>query len=187
MIIRSEAYNLLTQYLKDERMVKHCIATEAIMKALAKRLGEDEVLWGLVGLLHDIDYDHVGRDPLKHGLGALELLKGLLPEYALEAIAMHNDRNGFKTSSETAVRLSHALRASDHLSGLIVATALVMPSKRLSEVRTESILRKFKARDFARSIDRNRILEVEKLGLSLEDFFSIGLEALNNVAEELNL
>lgn len=187
VVTRAEAYNLLTQYLKDERMVKHCIATEAIMKVLAKKLGEDEELWGLVGLLHDVDYDYVGRDPLKHGLSALLILKGVLPEYALEAIAMHNDRNGFKTSSEAAVRLSHALRASDHLSGLIIATTLVMPGKKLSEVRVESISRKFKAKDFARSVDRSRILEIEMLGLSLEEFFSIGLEALNNIAEELNL
>ncbi len=187
MISRSEAYGLLTRYLKDERIVKHCVATEAIMRTLARRLGEDEDLWGLVGLLHDIDYDYVGRDPLKHGLGALELLKGVLPDYALEAIAMHNEQNGFVTSSEVAVRLSHALRASDHLSGLIVATALVMPSKKLCEVGVESVMRKFKAKDFARSIDRNRVLEIEKLSLSLEEFFRIGLEALGKIAEELGL
>ncbi|MEM0015110.1 MAG: HDIG domain-containing protein [Zestosphaera sp.] len=187
MVSRAEAYDLLTRHLKDERMIKHCIATEAIMRALAKKLGENEGMWGLVGLLHDIDYDYVGRDPLKHGLGALELLKGVLPDHALEAIAMHNDRNGFRSPSEAAVRLSHALRASDHLSGLIVATALVMPGKRLSEVKVESVMKKFKAKDFARNIDRNRILEIEKLGLSLEDFLSVGLEALNGVAGELGL
>ena len=69
---------------------------EAVMRGLARVLGEDEDLWGLVGLLHDIDYEYVGRDPLKHGLGVLELLKGVLPEYALEAIAMHNERNGVR-------------------------------------------------------------------------------------------
>lgn len=160
---------------------------EAVMRGLARVLGEDEDLWGLVGLLHDIDYEYVGRDPLKHGLGALELLKGVLPEYALEAIAMHNERNGFVSSSEAAARMSRALRASDHLSGLIVATALVMPGKKLREVRVESLMRKFRARDFARGIDRSRILEVEDLGLSLEEFFRVGLEALGEIAEELGL
>jgi len=81
---------------------------EAVMRGLARVLGEDEDLRGLVGLLHDIDYEYVGRNPLKHGLGALELLKGVLPEYALEAIAMHNERNGFVSSSEAAARMSRA-------------------------------------------------------------------------------
>ncbi len=187
MLSRTEAHTLLTQYLKDGRMVKHCVAVEAIMRVLARELEEDEELWGLIGLLHDIDYDHVGRNPSRHGLGALELLKGLLPDYALEAIALHNEHNAFKPSSEGAVKISQALRASDHLSGLIVATALVMPSKRLSEVRAETVARKFKSRDFARNIDRNRIMEVEKLGMNLEDFFSLGLEALKSIAGELNL
>ncbi|MEM2021399.1 MAG: HDIG domain-containing protein [Zestosphaera sp.] len=187
MLGRTEAYTLLTQYLKDGRMVKHCVAVEAIMRALARRLSEDEELWGLIGLLHDIDYDYVDRDLSKHGLGALELLKGYLPDYALEAVALHNEHNAFKPSSEKAVKISQALRASDHLSGLIVATALVMPSKRLSEVRAEAVAKKFKSKDFARSIDRNRVMEIEKLGMNLEDFFSLGLEALKSIAGELNL
>jgi len=184
---REEALELLRAHLKDERMVKHCIAVEAVMRAVARRLGEDEELWGLVGLLHDIDYDEVGRDPAKHGLRAMELLAGRLPQYALEAIAGHNEHNGFKVTSPEAERLLHALRAADHASGLIVATALVMPSKRLAEVRLESLMRKFKQKDFARGVDRGRIAECERLGLRLEEFLSIALDAMKGVAGELGL
>ncbi len=187
MLSRSEALELLGRYLKDERMLKHCFAVGAIMRALGRRLGEDEGLWELVGLLHDIDYDYVGRDMTRHGLGALEILRGLLPLEALEAIASHNEHNGFRPTTEGAVRLSHALRASDHLAGLAVATALVMPSRRLAEVRPETLARKFKSKDFARGVDRDRIREVERLGVSLEEFFRIGLEALAEVAAELGL
>ena len=187
MVSREEALGILTRYLKDERMVKHCIAVGAVMRALARRLGEDQELWGVVGLLHDVDYDYVGRDMGRHGLGALEILRGVLPQYALEAIAAHNEHNGFKPSLEESVRLAHALRASDHLSGLIVAAALVMPSKRLAEVRVDTLIRKFKAKDFARGVDRERIREVERLGVKLEEFLQIGLEALKEVAAELGL
>ncbi len=183
---KDEALNLLRSYLKDERMVKHCIAVEAIMRALARRLGEDEELWGLVGLLHDIDYDEVGRDPSRHGLEALRILEGKLPRHALEAIAAHNEHNGFRAGSG-AERLLHALRAADHASGLIVATALVMPGKRLAEVKPETLLRKFKQKDFARGVSRDRIKEIEVFGLKLEDFLALALDAMKSVAEELRL
>lgn len=183
---RGEALELLRKHLRDEKMIKHCIAVEAIMRALARRLGESEELWGLVGLLHDIDYDEVGRDPGRHGLEALRILEGRLPKHALEAIAAHNEHNGFKAGAE-AERLLHALRAADHASGLIVATALVMPGKRLAEVKLDSLLRKFKQKDFARGVDRNRIRECEQLGLKLEEFLELALEAMKEVAQELNL
>lgn len=179
--------NMLKEHLRDERMFKHCIAVEAIMRATAQRLGEDEELWGLVGFLHDIDYDEVDRDPSRHGLKALEILAGKLPQHALEAIAGHNEHNGFSVSSPEAERILRALRSADHASGLIIATALVMPSKRLDEVKLESLVRKFKQRDFARGVNRSRVRECEHLGLQLEEFLSIALEAMKGVAGELGL
>lgn len=173
--------------MKDEKMVKHCIAVEAVMRALARRLGEDEDLWGLTGLLHDIDYDAVGRDMTRHGLKALEVLAGKLPQHALEAIAAHNEHNGFRVSSPAAQRLLHALRAADHASGLVIATALVMPGKKLAEVKLDSLMRKFKQKDFARGVDRERVRECELLGLKLEEFLSISLEGMKEVARELGL
>lgn len=169
-------------------MVKHCLAVEAIMRALAKKLGEDETIWMLVGLLHDIDYDFVERDMKRHGLEALTILKSIgLPLEALEAIAGHNENNGFKITSEKSKKILHALRASDHASGLIIATALVMPSKKLAEVRLETVMRKYKSRDFARGVDRERVREIEILGLKLEEFMVLAIEALKEVASELGL
>ena len=187
MISRDRALEMLRRYISDEKIRKHCIAVEAIMRALAKRLGEDEELWGLVGLLHDLDYELVNKDPKVHGLKTMELLKDYLPRYALEAIALHNEHNGFKSNDPNAIKISLALRASDHLSGLIIATALVMPNKKLAEVKVRSLKKKFKSKDFARNISRERIREIEKLNLSLDEFFKIGLEALQNIAHELNL
>ena len=187
MISREEALKLLREYLRDEKMIKHCLAVEAVMRALAKRLGEDEELWGLVGLLHDIDYDYVNRDLSRHGLEALKILQNKLPEEALQAIAGHNEHNGFVVTNEKAKKILYALRAADHASGLIVATALVMPHKKLEEVKLETLMRKFKSKDFARGVDRNRILECEKLGLKLEEFMKIALDAMKSIANELGL
>jgi len=116
------------------------------MKSLAEKLGEDAVLWSLVGVLHDVDYDYAERDMKRHGLDALDMLKGLLPEAALQAIAGHNEHNGFVVSDEHAKKILYALRASDHASGLMVATTLVMPSKKLGEVKLESLLKNLSLR-----------------------------------------
>ena len=187
MIGREKALEMLRKYLKDDKTVKHCLAVEAIMKFLAKKLGEDVNLWGLIGLLHDIDYDLVNRDPKRHGLKALEILNGILPDKALDVIAAHNEHNGYKLKWKENERLLHALRASDHLSGLIIATALVMPNKKLSEVKFETLKRKFKSKDFARRISRDRIREIEYVGLSVDEFLKLGLEALKSIASDLGL
>lgn len=187
MITREEALNLLKKYVKNDKIIKHCLAVEAIMRGLARELGEDEELWGLVGLLHDIDYELTGKDLSKHGLKSMEIVEGKLPREAIEAIGAHNEHNGFKPSSDYAIKLTHALRAADHLSGLIIATALVMPSKKLAEVKVKSIKKKFKSKDFARGVDRSRIREIEELGIDLNKFFEIGLNALKSIANELGL
>ncbi|NPA22795.1 MAG: HD domain-containing protein [Crenarchaeota archaeon] len=159
------------------------IAVAAIMEKLAEKLGEDRELWKLVGLLHDIDYELTQNQPERHGLAAAELLKDRLPENALNAIRAHNELTGVRDDS----RLGIALRAADAASGLIVAAALVMPNKKLSEVRVDTLLRKFKQKDFARGVRRDRILECEKLGMSLEDFLSLALEALKEISDVLGL
>ncbi|WFO74867.1 HDIG domain-containing protein [Desulfurococcaceae archaeon MEX13E-LK6-19] len=187
MISRSEALDLLKKNLRDEKMVKHCLAVEAIMRAVARRLGENEELWGLIGLLHDIDYDIVNRDLKRHGLEAMKILEGILPREAIEAIAAHNEHNGFKPTIPGVEKIVHALRAADHLSGLIIATALVMPHKKIEEIKLKSLKKKYRSKDFAKNIDRNRIKEIEELGISLDEFMEIGLNALKEIAGELGL
>ena len=173
----------MRQKVANEKLVKHMLAVEAIMRALARELGEDEELWGLTGLLHDLDYEETKEDFSLHGLRSAEMLEGLLPPEALHAIRAHNYLTGVKPEG----RLDLALRASDALSGLIVASALVMPHKKLAEVRVETLKKKFKAKDFARGVSRDSIRLCGQLGLSLEEFFEIGLEAMKAIADQLGL
>jgi len=181
---REDALKLLTDKLKRENMVKHCLAVEAIMKEMAAELGGDQEVWGLVGLLHDIDFDETSKDPKRHGILAVEYLKGLLPEDALRAIASHNFENtGIKPESV----MEKALIVADALSGLIVACALVMPNKKLSEVRIETIEKKFKAKDFARGVSRERILLCREIGMDERKAFEIGLRGMLKIAEQLGL
>lgn len=180
---RDEALQLLKRYVKNEKMIKHMLAVEAIMRAIAKRLGEDENLWSITGLLHDIDYEIVGKDLSKHGLISAEILRNKLPEDALKAIMAHNELTGIKYDAPLAI----ALKAADHVSGLIVATALVMPNKKLSEVKVSSLKKKFNQKDFARGVKRDRIRLIEKLDIKLDEFLELSLKALQRIHEELGL
>ena len=183
MISREEALKLLRQKLRNEKLIKHCIAVEAIMKKLAEHLGKDVNLWMLVGLLHDLDYEETKNDFSKHGIVSAEMLKGKLPSEAIEAISAHNDLTGVKAKSDLAI----ALRAADQLSGLIIAVALVMPNKKLEEVKVDTLKRKIKQKDFARRVDRQKIKQIEEIGVALDEFLQIGLDALKGIHEELGL
>ncbi len=167
--------------IKNDNLKKHMKAVAIIMEKLAEKLGKDKEIWKLVGLLHDIDYEKA--DINEHGLLSAKLLEKYLPEEAINAIKAHNELTGYKAKND----IDFALRASDAISGLIVASALVMPNKKLKEVRVETLKNKFKDKSFARRVDRNRIKECEKLGLSLEEFFELALEAMKEIDEELGL
>ena len=181
---KDEALRLVEENVSDRRIVLHMIAVSAIMRALARYLGEDEEEWGLVGLLHDIDYERTKADPARHGLEAENILRGRVSEEVLRAIKAHNFEN---TGVKPETRLENALIAADAVSGLIIASALVMPHKKLEEVRVETLEKKFRQKDFARSVSRERIMFCEKLGLSRERFFELALEALKEVSGELGL
>jgi len=183
LITREKAWEWVCEWVSNENLRKHLLAVESAMRHYARIYGEDEEKWGLAGLLHDIDYEMVGNDWDKHGLVSAEMIRDLLPEAALHAIKAHNPKTGVGLES----RLDIALIAADSLSGLIIATALMMPGKKIAEVRVKSLINKFKDRSFARGVDRNNILLCEKLGISLDDFFSLGLTALTALSEELGL
>ncbi|MEM2935037.1 MAG: HD domain-containing protein [Candidatus Thermoplasmatota archaeon] len=165
----------------NENLKKHMIAVSAIMKKLAKKFNEDENIWGTVGLLHDIDYEVASVE--EHGKISAEMLKDKLPSFALDAIRAHNEKTGFKPSN----RIDYSLIACDAISGLIVSTALVMPNKKISEIKIDTLKNKFKDKSFARKIDRERIKYCEKIGLSLDEFFSISLDAMNEIADKIGL
>jgi len=183
MLSREEALELLKANLKNDKLTKHSLAVASIMQALAKELGESEELWYLTGLLHDLDYEQTKANMKEHGIKSAELLEGKLPEQALSAIRAHNELTGYRDESNLAV----ALKASDAVSGLIIATALVMPDRKLASVRVESLKNKFRQKDFARNVKRENILLCEKLGLALEKFLEISLNALKEISEELDL
>jgi len=184
MLSREDALKLLRENVRNEKMILHMIAVGAIMRELARYLGEDEDLWELVGLLHDIDYERTKDNPSKHGLVAEEILRSLVSDDVLRAIKSHNYEN---TGVEPRTRMEKALIASDAVSGLIIACALVMPSKRLEEVKVKTVKKKFKQKDFARNVSRERILFCEQVGIPMEKFFELALNALKTVSDELGL
>ncbi len=180
-----EAYALVEQYIKNPNLIKHSLATEAVMRALARRLCEDEEKWGLAGLLHDLDVEMVEGDLMKHTLPTSQILeeKGVDQE-VIEAIKLHNESLWGKKRS---TRIQHALAAGENLTGLIVATALVYPDKRLSSVTTKSVIKRMKEKKFAQGANREVIMECVNLGLSLEEFVDICLEAMQGISHRLGL
>jgi putative nucleotidyltransferase with HDIG domain len=181
---REEALEMVKTNVKNQNIVRHMIAVEAIMKSLAKYLEENEELWGLTGLVHDIDYEKTAQNFEKHGILAEGMLRGKVPEETLRAIKAHNhEYSGVMPVS----RLEKALIASDAISGLIVACALVMPSKKVRDVDVKTVSKKFKDKDFARGADRQRIMVCEDLGTSKEEFFGIALNGIQNVSQDLGI
>jgi len=184
MLSREEAVNLVKKNVVKRNIVYHMLAVEAIMRGLAKHFGEDEQLWGLTGLLHDIDYGKTEGRPEKHGILAAEILGELVPQELIKAIKAHNFEN---THVEPETRMEKALIACDALSGLLVACALVMPSKKLADVKVKTVVKKFKDKDFARGADRKRALFCEKIGIPREKFFEIALSGLKKASKEIGL
>lgn len=182
---REEALALLKEYVKNENMIKHCLASEAVMDALAERLGEDREQWSLAGLLHDLDVEITDADLRIHGLKTVEILreKGVDPEI-IEAIRLHNE--GAHGDKRTSV-FHHALAAGETITGLIIATALVYPDKKLASVKTKSITKRMKEKAFARSVDRDTIRECELIGIPLPEFAELSLRAMQGIHEELEL
>ncbi len=182
---KEEALQLIKENIQNQNLIKHMLATEAIIKALAKKFGKDEEHWGLTGLLHDLDFEKTKDTPEKHGLVTAEILqdKGL-DEEIIEAIKTHNAE---MLGLERKTDLDHALASSEQLTGLIVGCTLVMPDKKLASVKPETILKKFKDKSFTANVKREIILECEKLDLNLEDFVKLGLEAMQGISEDLGL
>lgn len=182
---RNEAVALLKQHMQDERMLNHSYAAEAVMRALARRLGQDEDQWGLAGLLHDIDLELVRGDLAVHGLEAARILtrKGVDPD-VVEAVKMHNE---MAAGTKRTTDFQHALAAGETITGLISATALVYPDKKLASVKVKSVIKRMKEKAFAASVNRETILECEKIGIPLDAFAEIALKAMQDIHEQLGL
>lgn len=182
-ISREESIALLKQYIKNDKMFAHSLASEAVMRAVAKRLGEDEQEWGTAGLLHDIDVEVTNADMKTHGLVAVEILnKNSYKPEIIEAIKMHNEEAAGLQRTE---KFHHALAACETITGLIFATALVYPDKKLSSVKSRSITKRMKEKIFAASVKRENIMECEKIGIQLDEFAEISLRAMQEISSEL--
>jgi hypothetical protein len=182
---REEGFNLLKQNLQNQNLTKHCLAVEAIMRALAHHFGEDEEKWGLTGLLHDIDYEKVKDDLSQHSLVGAKILEDLgIDKDICQAVKVHNEAHAIPPKT----LLEKALFVIDPLTGLIVAATLVLPSKKIADLTLENVLNRFKEKAFARGANREIIKKSEELlNLKLEEFIKIGLEAMQKIAGELKL
>ncbi len=181
---REEALQLVKEKIKNENLIKHCLAVEACMRALAEKFGESSEKWALAGLLHDIDYEETKDNPEKHSLIGAEILEKLgLDKEMCEAVKTHNEMHGIKPES----KMAKALYSVDPLTGLIVAATLVLPSRKLADVTPENVLNRFKEKGFARGANREIIKKCEDINLALEEFVKIGLEAMQSIANEIGL
>ena len=186
MMEREKALELLKKHVKNQKMIAHCLASEAVLRDLADRLGEDREKWGLAGLLHDVDVEMTNADPRTHALEGARILEDMgVDREVVEAIRLHNEEADHAGTRHKP--LHHALAAGETITGLITATALVYPDKKVASVKPKSITKRMKEKAFAASVNRDTIRECELLGLSLQEFAEISLHAMKRVGPEIGL
>ena len=188
---RQEAYDLLLSKTRNDRLIEHMLAVEAVLRALAEHFGEDPDRWGLAGLLHDVDYamnvdqSGTGRPESEQAAHTLSsVLGGIVDEELLRVMQSHDPQH---TGVTPESKWEKSLFVADPVTGFIVAAALVQPDKKLSSVTVESLLKKFKDKDFARGASRDQIRRCEELGLSLQEFLTLALRAMQRIADQLGL
>jgi putative nucleotidyltransferase with HDIG domain len=181
---RTQAWSLLCEYTQSESLRKHMLAVEACMRAYARKFGADENKWGITGLLHDFDYEKYPT-PAEHPFVGNKILEERgYPEEVRRAILSHADYSGVKRESQ----MEKALYACDEVSGFITASALVKPNKSLAEVEAKSVRKKMKDKAFARSVNRDDIIDgAADLGVDLEEHIAFCIEAMKGIAAELGL
>ena len=181
---REDALDSVEANVENENLIKHMLATEAILRALARRFGENEREWGLTGLLHDIDVELTEGDMSSHSKLGADLARDLgASEEIAHAILCHNEAHGIPLETN----LDRALFCADPLTGLITAAALVRPDKKLAGVEARSVRKRFKEKSFAAGANREQIARCSELGLELDEFIGLGLEAMQGIAGSLGL
>ena len=181
---RDEVLNSIKANVENQNLIKHMLATEAIMRALARRLGQDEEEWGLAGLIHDIDVELTETNIGDHGKLGAEMAKKLgASEEMSHAILCHNEDHGIPRQT----LLDKALFCVDPLTGLITAAALVRPEKTLAGLNVKSLMKRFGESRFAAGAKREQIALSQELGMELDELMALGLEAMQEIAPELGL
>ncbi|RLF56962.1 MAG: phosphohydrolase [Thermoplasmata archaeon] len=184
MINRSEALEILDHYIHEENLLHHVFLVETIMISTAESLQQDSDLWGLVGLLHDLDYEYTGDQPEKHGILTGQILEDLIPDTGIHAILAHNYVH---TEVIPTSILDKALIASDSVSGLILASAKIMPDKKLSQLTLSSLKKKMKDNSFAKGCNRDKILLCQDFGIDINDFLDLSLKSSQKIHDKLKL
>ncbi len=182
MLSRETALELVSRHMTKQNLIKHVYAVEAIMRALAGRLGQDGELWGLTGLLHDLDYEKTQGAPESHGRVTLEILAGEdVPREALDAIlahAGHKERNSL---------LEKAIYCVDPVTGLIGASTLMHPSRSLAGIDADFVGKRFTEKRFAAGANRDAIATCAELGFELHEFLGVSIEAMRGISGELGI
>ncbi len=183
MISRERALELVHEKLENVNLRKHVYAVEAVMRALAKQQGADEEVWGLTGLLHDLDYEETKDDFPRHTYITRELLEteGGVSEEMLNAIHAHAGFVARNTPMEKAIYCG------DPVTGFIVACALMHPEKKIAAMDVDFMLRRFKEKRFAAGADREQIKTCSELGLELDEFLALSRDAMASISGELGL
>lgn len=181
---RDEAYQLLTQYNQSDSLIKHALAVEGVMRYFARKRGEDEEKWGIIGLVHDLDYEQF---PDQHCSKSEKILReNNWPEEYIRAVISHGW--GICSDVEPQTELEKVLYAIDELTGLVVTTALVRPSKSVLDVKTKSVKKKWKDKRFAAGVDRSIIEKgAQMLGMDIPDLITDTIMGMKDVAEEIGL
>lgn len=179
---REEALDLLKSRMKNKNLIKHCLAVEACMRALAARLGHDPEPWGLAGVLHDLDYEMTGMSAELH---TTETVKVLREKGIAEPIVHAVQAHAGKVPCESP--MDWAIYSVDPLTGLIISATLMHPEKKLKAIDLEFLKRRYKEKSFARGARREEIEESKHLGLELDEFLSIAIAAMQGIDQDLGL
>jgi putative nucleotidyltransferase with HDIG domain len=181
---REEAYRLLTEYNQNQSLIRHALAVEGVMRYFARKRGEDEERWGVIGLVHDLDYE---RYPAEHCRKTEEILrKENWPEEFIHAVVSHGW--GICSDVEPQTELEKVLYAVDELTGLVTTTALVRPSKSVLDTPAKSVLKKWKDKRFAAGVDRSIIERgAQMLGVDLTELVTDTIMGMREVAEQIGL
>ncbi|MCJ7679658.1 MAG: HDIG domain-containing protein [Candidatus Aminicenantes bacterium] len=182
MMNREDALALVKQHLKNKNLIKHSLAVEACMRAMARKLGQDEESWGIAGILHDLDYELTDKSPELHTRETVKILRELhISEDIIRTIQAHAGMVACQSEME------YSIFSIDPLTGLIIAATLMFPSRKINEVDVDFIQRRYKEKSFARGARREDIEQIQQIGLELDNFIGICLKAMQGIHKELGL
>jgi uncharacterized protein len=181
---REQAVEILHEHLKGDYVLRHSRATEAIMRDLAPRFEADPELWGITGLLHDLDLELIGEDQTRHAKETVRILEERFdyPREGLDAILAHN---GDILDIPCSTQFDHALTAAESVTGMVFAMALILPSRKLSDVKAKSVTKRIKEPRFAANVSRERIGHHDNLGIDRGSFCALAVQSMQAIVGEL--